>query len=148
MNTASQNLTALLEGTASGVFRFLTGTAPAALPDEALRMVVISARAIRDKPSFLKACAKALDFPAWFGHNWDAFYDCVADQAATPGRDTMVVFDDLSGFARTEPDEFDAAIDALSDAAQAWQEQGRRLLVLVGLAEPLLAPELPLISLR
>jgi hypothetical protein len=52
------------------------------------------------------------------------------------------VFEDLSGFARTEPEEFATAVDALRDAVEFWAEQSKRLIVLIGLDQPLLAPEL------
>jgi RNAse (barnase) inhibitor barstar len=31
----------------------------------------------RDKASFMTAIARALRFPDYFGHNWDAFADCL-----------------------------------------------------------------------
>lgn len=32
-----------------------------------------------DKACLLRRFAEALSFPEWFGHNWDAFADCLAD---------------------------------------------------------------------
>jgi RNAse (barnase) inhibitor barstar len=34
---------------------------------------------IADKESFFKAIALAMDFPDYFGHNWDAFAECIND---------------------------------------------------------------------
>ncbi len=32
-----------------------------------------------NKYILLKSIAKACDFPAYFGHNWDALWDCLTD---------------------------------------------------------------------
>ena len=42
-------------------------------------VVVLDTRDARDKQAFLAACARSLDFPDYFGHNWDAFADCLSD---------------------------------------------------------------------
>ena len=34
---------------------------------------------IADKESFFKAIALAMDFPDYFGHNWDALRECLND---------------------------------------------------------------------
>lgn len=38
-----------------------------------------------DKSSLLDVVARDLEFPAYFGHNWDAFADCLADITGDPG---------------------------------------------------------------
>ena len=147
MSITTISLTELLVGAKDGVFRFRPDnvdevTAPG------FNRILVPTRKLRDKPGFLAACAAALAFPAHFGHNWDAFYDCVAGLDERLGPAALLIFDDLSGFARTEPEEFDAAIDALSDACEFWRGHGARLIVLAGLGEPLLAPQLTAVSLR
>ncbi|MFC7479621.1 barstar family protein [Luedemannella flava] len=32
---------------------------------------------VRDGAAFLAACGRALDFPHWYGQNWDALADCL-----------------------------------------------------------------------
>ncbi len=142
-----QTLEALLDGTADGVYRFRPQT-PAPVPTGPLRHVLVPVQAVREKSAFLAACAGALAFPPHFGHNWDAFYDCMTDAMSGLGPAALVVFDDLTGFAQSAPAEFEAAVDALADAAEFWRERGGRLVVLAGMSEPLAAPELPEISLR
>jgi len=139
------DLLELIESGAGGVFR-----CHAPLPDAALqsaarkKMLVVPVRlpAARDKNSFLNATARALRFPAYFGHNWDAFYDCLLDLKHDEGAGTLLVLRDASGFARAEPEEFAAAVDTLADAADYWKGENKQLLVVVELEAPALAPEL------
>lgn len=111
-----------------------------------LRVEKIGLQGARDKDAFLNAFAKALRFPDYFGHNWDAFYDCLTDLEHEKGEGILVVLREASGFARAEQEEFAAAVDSLQDAAEFWGEDGKMLLVIVELEAPVLAPELPEIS--
>jgi len=139
----------LIESHTGGVFR-----SHVPLPDQALesaahgkmRVVPVKLVAVRDKNAFLNALAKALQFPDYFGHNWDAFYDCLLDLQHGDGAGTLLVLREASGFARAEPEEFAAAAAALQDAAQYWEGKNKALLVVVELGAPALAPELPDIS--
>ena len=123
---------------------------PEAALDAAARkkLLVVPVRlpAARDKNGFLKAMAKALRFPDYFGHNWDAFYDCLLDLKHDEGAGTLLLLRDASGFARAEPEEFAAAVDTLADAVDYWKGQNKVLLVVVELEAPALAPELAEIS--
>ncbi|MEO8005819.1 MAG: barstar family protein [Betaproteobacteria bacterium] len=140
----------LLDSGAKGVFRShlaLPAIALEAATGRGVRVVAVRLAAIRDKNAFLLAFAGAAKFPAHFGRNWDAFYDCLLDM--DPGDEgILVVLQHASGFARAEPEEFAAAIDTLADATDYWKEQGKALAVIVELEAPGLAPELPEISFR
>ena len=139
-----------LDAPTGGVYRHKAVTSGGlAVPDSENRRVVrIAIKNARDKLAFLKSVAEALQFPSYFGQNWDAFYDCLTDLAQRAGDSLVIAFDDLSGFARVDPDEFDSAVDALRDAVEYWDGKGSRLIVLIGIDEPLLATELPEISVR
>ena len=44
-----------------------------------LTVVYLDGTKITDKQSFLKEIAITLEFPDWFGYNWDALEDCLRD---------------------------------------------------------------------
>ena len=46
--------------------------------DRSLRVVEIGA-AIRSQEDFFRELARVLEFPDYFGHNWDAVSDCLGD---------------------------------------------------------------------
>jgi hypothetical protein len=60
----------------------------------------------------------------------------------------LLVLRHASGFARAEPEEFAAAIDALRDAADFRGSREGILLAIAELDAPVLAPELPEVSFR
>jgi hypothetical protein len=139
----------LIESQAGGVFRCHAPLPEAALQSAVQKMLLVvpvSLVAARDKKAFLTAIAKALRFPDYFGHNWDAFYDCLLDLRHGGGAGTLLVLKDASGFARAEPEEFAAATGALADAADYWKGEKKVLLVVVELEAAALAPELAEIS--
>jgi len=75
--------------------------------DGDLEIARIDLQGAAEKGALLDRISAALRFPAWFGRNWDALEDCLADlswsearghvllferaaQLATPDRDTLV----------------------------------------------------------
>ena len=78
----------------------------------------------RDKETFLERTASALGFPDWFGRNWDAFYDCLADLGWRPGGGHLLVFEHAEDMRRDAPEALDTAISILGDAAAAWERRG------------------------
>jgi RNAse (barnase) inhibitor barstar len=78
-----------------------------------------------DKDALLERTANALGFPAWFGGNWDAFFDCLADLSWRPARGHVLVFENTGDMRRHAPEALDTAVTILGDAAAAWDERGR-----------------------
>jgi RNAse (barnase) inhibitor barstar len=78
-----------------------------------------------DKAGFLQRTAATLGFPSWFGDNWDALFDCLADLSWRPGHGCVLVFENTGGMRRHAPEALDTAVAILGDAAVAWDERGR-----------------------
>lgn len=77
------------------------------------------------KSEFLERTASALGFPSWFGGNWDAFFDCLADLSWRPARGHVLVFENTADMRRHAPEALDTAVTILADAAVAWEERGK-----------------------
>ena len=69
-----------------------------------------------DKSCLLQAFSRALAFPDWFGDNWDAFSDCLADLdwLEAPGHVLLVEGD--AAMARHAPEVLDTCHEILADA--------------------------------
>ncbi len=91
-----------------------------------------------DKAEMLVRIAAALDFPAWFGHNWDAFFDCLTDLGWRPALGYVLILEHADELKAAEPEVFDTSLAILGDAAAVWQARGApfRAFVSTGPASP------------
>lgn len=93
---------------------------------------VIELRGCVDKTALLERCAGVLRFPSWFGHNWDAFFDCLIDLAsARRARGCVIVLRRAGELRASSPEAFDTARSILADAAKVWSERGVAMRVFV-----------------
>jgi hypothetical protein len=103
----------------------------------AWRCVVLDGENVRDKACFLEKCERAYRFPPWFGHNWDALADCMADLGWLPppapgsGGGILTVFEHGDDFARADLDAYDTALEVWEEVAEAWRRVGVPFTVLV-----------------
>ena len=79
---------------------------------------------IASKRSFLNACARAMSFPSYFGHNWDALEDSLRDLSWIPAQGHVLLYDHAARFATGEPDQWPIALDILRSAVAARREMG------------------------
>lgn len=74
----------------------------------------------RGKNAILAGIATALEFPDWFGGNWDALEDCLTDLSWRTGTDRVILFQgEVAG------EDFGILVDVLTSAAEFWRKQGR-----------------------
>jgi len=89
-----------------------------------LDVVRIDLEGCADKAELLARTAEALAFPVWFGGNWDALFDCLADLGWRSGAGHVLVFEHAEDMRRLAPEALDTAIAVLGDAAAAWDRRG------------------------
>ncbi len=83
------------------------------------------------KRAFLNACAKAFDFPSYFGGNWDALADCLSDVAPESENGTVIVWRDAASYAEADPAGFDVALQVMSEALSDWERLGKPVVVVL-----------------
>jgi RNAse (barnase) inhibitor barstar len=81
---------------------------------------------IQGKDGFLDAVADTLDFPDYFGSNWDALYDCLTDLSWLEADDYFLVFRHLENFGSQSPSDLALARTIVQDAAAFWKQCGVR----------------------
>jgi hypothetical protein len=120
---------------APGVYRIAADIRPeplaAALQAHGWRVFGIDGKMVRDKASFLRVAGQALAFPAYAGHNWDAFEELVNDLSWAPGRGYAILYDDVYRFATAQPTAWQTARDILQSAVAEWRGQQVPLVVLL-----------------
>jgi len=80
------------------------------------------------KQDFLASIAEKLEFPDWFGNNWDALSDCLTDLTKTG---YVLIFENCENFAARHRQEFERAITVFAAAAEYWKSQGHPFWVLI-----------------
>lgn len=77
-----------------------------------------------DKDQMLATIGKALDFPDWFGHNFDALADCLGDMNWRPAEGYLVMLEHCDGIHSKAETEFVTTLQIFQQAAEDWREQG------------------------
>ncbi len=118
-------------GVYSFASRATTDSIRRAVETHGWKFFYVDGRQVRDKASFLNTIAGAMNFPAYFGRNWDAFEESVRDLewAAAPGY--VVLLDAPAQFAQAEPREWAMTLDIFRNAVAHWQKEGIPMYVLV-----------------
>lgn len=86
---------------------------------------------VRDKTALFRRLATALEFPGWFGHNWDALADCLSDLAWLPADGYVLLLEHCDGFQTSHADDFDTSLQVFAAAADAWRAEDIPFWVLV-----------------
>lgn len=86
----------------------------------------VDGEGVLDKVSALDAIAAALSFPAWFGRNLDALYDCLTDLSWLPSGEHVLIWVSSRALAEVDPKAYLAIRAVLSDAQRALGSIGER----------------------
>jgi hypothetical protein len=93
-----------------------------------------------DKEALLARLAQALGFPEWFGHNWDALEDCLADLSWRAGEGHVLLIERQG---ELPLEDLGVLIDVLAAAAGHWRGRGHPFFAIFVDPEGVLAlPEL------
>lgn len=74
---------------------------------------------VKDKLDLLNKLAEALNFPDYFGKNWDALYDCLAyPDESIKEHNIVIVHEDVSALST---EELTTYIHIIYDTAEEWK---------------------------
>jgi RNAse (barnase) inhibitor barstar len=90
------------------------------------RCIVLDGTDVEDKDAFLESCDEAFELPEWFGMNWDALEECLADLELEGAEGVVVVWSSWGTFAEAAPADFATALDVLRSAVRSWTVDGMR----------------------
>lgn len=95
-------------------------------------LVHVDLSKVTTKNELLDAFATALDFPSYFGRNWDALNDCLTDLSWLDARGWQLNVSGSAAFERNHPKSFATLREVLANAADYWTSQRRTFRVNVG----------------
>jgi RNAse (barnase) inhibitor barstar len=85
------------------------------------KVFYLDGKKINTKETFLKQAAEAMEFPAYFGANWDAFDECITDLTWCPAQRYVILYDHADIFAQAEPTQYQIALDIFNSAKEYWE---------------------------
>ncbi|MEI6415495.1 MAG: barstar family protein [Pseudomonadota bacterium] len=104
------------------------------LNDSDTQTFVLDGSKIINRDDLFQVCAQTLAFPEWFGHNWDAFEDCLGDLSWFPTKRFVLIYLDPRPLARSSPQDWTIASKIFETVSRNSQGSGFRLSVM--LCEP------------
>ena len=117
----------LADYTASGAY-YVDAGGREALAEAAERLefafVRIDLHGCEEKEAVLARIAQALDFPDWFGRNWDALADCLDDLSWRPASGYVLLLDHSHDWKQADPVGFDVLLEIGNEVAARWAEHG------------------------
>lgn len=108
------------------------GTTATALvkPPAGFALRVVQGKKCKTPAGLFNEFARALEFPDYFGHNWDALEECLADLEWLPAKGYVVLITDAQSVIPDEDEEYETLLEVLNDAGEAWSKgqtpNGRR----------------------
>ena len=111
-----------------------------------VRMFAVDASGARTKAQMLGLLGRTLAFPSWFGRNWDALEDCLADLSWVEGPGVLIRIEGFSAYAEADPDGFAILLDIFKTSAEYWRGEGRSFWVIFT-GKPAASLELPVLLL-
>lgn len=70
-------------------------------------------------PDCLRQLGAALNFPIWYGANFDALYDCLSDADWQPAKGHVLFINGMAGLRASDPADFATLIEVFQSAAEA-----------------------------
>ncbi|RUT10137.1 hypothetical protein DSM106972_006320 [Dulcicalothrix desertica PCC 7102] len=92
-----------------------------ALSGQGIQVFYLDGREIYNKETFLTKAATAMNFPSYFGGNWDAFEECITDLTWYPAEKYVVIYERPDILAQADPTAWQTALDILRAAEEYWQ---------------------------
>jgi len=134
----------LLGGGPSGVYRITGRGSAARLPSLArlkrMQAFQVDCSRVHTKQRLLSVLAHGLEFPSYFGANWDALMDCLTDMTWAPAEGYVILLSGLRGLAQRD---YFTALDVFEEAAVFWADNGVSFYVLLeGAGSQVYLPEI------
>lgn len=89
-------------------------------PPTGFALKVIKGAKCQTTDGLLRECARALNFPDYFGQNWDALEECLADLEWLPAKGYILLITDAAQVLPDDDDEYVTLLEVLRDAGEAW----------------------------
>ena len=91
---------------------------------------------LKSKAAVLDKIGSALDFPQYYGKNFDALNDCLSDLEWQPANGYVLFVDGARAFHDADPKNFAILLEVFQSAAETWRDAGKPFWVLLDISIP------------
>jgi hypothetical protein len=99
--------------------------------DYAAKLFYLDGHEIVDRASLLQQFAKVMQFPEYFGHNWDALEDCLTDLDEDEVDRQIIIIDRLDNFAIANPQQWLTFLDICKSTVKYWQDTNTPMYIML-----------------
>jgi RNAse (barnase) inhibitor barstar len=85
---------------------------------------------IKNKQDLLREFSEKLNFPSYFGFNWDGFNDCLTDLSWLESKGIVIIYKVSHDFMERNPEDWKIATRILLEAIEFWRSQNRMMIVM------------------
>ena len=89
-------------------------------PPTGFALKIIKGRQCKTPANLFAEFARALKFPDYFGHNWDALEECLADLEWLPAKGYVLLITDAECVLPDNEEDYETFLEILRDAGEAW----------------------------
>ena len=122
-----------LNSTLTGVYQISGNTNDVENAAQAtdLTLFTINAESIKNTQDLFYEFASVLNFPEYFGQNWDALHECLTDLSWMPFKGIVLLVKHSKHLYDTKPDDFKKMIQVLLLVTHHWQSQNIAFFVFI-----------------
>lgn len=89
-------------------------------PPTGLAVKIIKGRHCKTPATLFSEFARALEFPDYFGHNWDALEECLTDLEWLPAKGYVLLITEAAHVLSDDETEYETFLEVLRDAGETW----------------------------
>ncbi len=118
------------------VYQLVSPIAPTELADLSrnaeAKLFYIDGSNIVDRASLFHQFTTTMQFPEYFGHNWDALEDCLTDLFHEDAVNRqIIILDRLDNFAIDDPHQWSMLLDICRSTVKYWQDTDTPMYILL-----------------
>lgn len=99
--------------------------------DQRLVVAWVDMERLATHKGFLAETGRVLNFPDYYGQNWDAFEECIRDLSWLPARGYLLVLAGYDRLARSDPENRAIGSEVLEEAVNTWSRTESPMVVLL-----------------
>lgn len=97
-----------------------------------VKLFYLDGKNISNKQQLLIACTKVMDFPGYFGDNWDALEDCLTDLDWCLASQYLIVYTNTDVLAKNEPETWQMLTAILQSVVDYWADTDTPMYIFLG----------------